>query len=230
MTQIDRVIELAAADIGYKESPPNSNRTKYGEWFGMNGQPWCLIAQQYWFDKAGLSALLLPTGGCTTLMNHAKKHGIFHTSAFRRGDLALFNWQGKTDTAEHVGLITDITPGGVRTIEGNTAPGNNSDGGEVMRRERANSLIIGVYRPEYEEEEMDTNELRDTMTALAGTGSAHSPWANEAIEKLLFAGIFRGDGEGNFGWGQLVTREALAQIIYNTLYILRNGGADSYGK
>lgn len=35
------VIKTAKAELGYKESPKNSNRTKYGAWIGANGQPWC---------------------------------------------------------------------------------------------------------------------------------------------------------------------------------------------
>lgn len=37
------IVELAINQIGHKEDPADSNKTMYGEWFGMNGVPWCAI-------------------------------------------------------------------------------------------------------------------------------------------------------------------------------------------
>ncbi len=34
MTTPQKVLEIAAREIGYKEEPPGSNRTKYGRWYG----------------------------------------------------------------------------------------------------------------------------------------------------------------------------------------------------
>ena len=33
-------LEIAVSQIGYCESPPDSNKTKYGRWYGMDGVPW----------------------------------------------------------------------------------------------------------------------------------------------------------------------------------------------
>ncbi|MGN1085693.1 MAG: CHAP domain-containing protein [Porcipelethomonas sp.] len=38
---VEMVIATAKAEVGYKESPKNSNKTKYGKWIGADGQPWC---------------------------------------------------------------------------------------------------------------------------------------------------------------------------------------------
>lgn len=38
---VEMAIATAKAEVGYKESPKNSNKTKYGKWIGANGQPWC---------------------------------------------------------------------------------------------------------------------------------------------------------------------------------------------
>ena len=239
MSQIERVIAEAERHLGVKESPPDSNdvcfnTAYYGRKVSGPDYPWCCVFVWYVFRAAGLSGLFYGGGkiaGCTTLMSHAIAKKQFFTSGFRRGDLALFNWNGGTGVAHHIGIITQVQGGRVITIEGNTAIGNDSNGSEVMRREREPGSIIGVYRPEYKEEaSMDTNNIKAAVTELSGTGGSHSPWAEEAVQTLVNAGVFRGDGDGNFGWGQLVTRETLAQVIFNTLYILRNGGADEYGK
>ena len=33
------IVDVALGQIGYREQ--GNNRTKYGEWFGMNGAAWC---------------------------------------------------------------------------------------------------------------------------------------------------------------------------------------------
>ena len=52
-------------------------------------------------------------------------------------------------------------------IEGNTSTGNDSNGGEVMRRIRSNNVIVGAFRPAYEQEEteddMDIEKLTESQ-------------------------------------------------------------------
>ena len=64
---------------------------------------------------------------------------------------------------------------------------------------------------------MDLNEARVKMTSCAGTGDRPSDWARDATDYCKRKGIFCGDGEGNYGWQQPITREAVAQINYNLL-------------
>ena len=47
------IVETAIAEVGYTENPPNSNRTKYGEWFGFDGVPWCGMFVSWVYAKAG---------------------------------------------------------------------------------------------------------------------------------------------------------------------------------
>lgn len=39
----ERVIEVARGELGTTEYPPGSNQTKYGQAFGWDGVPWCVI-------------------------------------------------------------------------------------------------------------------------------------------------------------------------------------------
>ncbi len=48
-----KIISVAENEIGYEEKPPNSNKTKYGKWFGLDGQPWCAMFVSWCYDKAG---------------------------------------------------------------------------------------------------------------------------------------------------------------------------------
>lgn len=64
---------------------------------------------------------------------------------------------------------------------------------------------------------MTIDEARNELTTMDGTGAAHSAWSDTAVSKLVKAGIFTGDGAGNYGWEQCITREAVAEILYNVL-------------
>ena len=163
------------------------------------------------------------TAHCATLLSFARKHGLFHAADFRPGDLAIFDWSGKKQNAQHIGIVFCVTDTSVMTVEGNTAVGNESNGGQVMERVRPVSSVIGVYRPEYgEEDDLDIDAIRKELTSIDGTGAAHSDWSAEAVGELTGMGVFNGDGAGNFGWDRPVTREALAQILYNLLSVLKD--------
>ena len=236
-TQIKRVIDIARRYIGTKESPPNSNNVifntaYYGRAVSGSAYPWCAAFVWYVFREAGLSHLYFGgerTAHCNTLLTFARRHGLFHSSGYRPGDLALFDWSGRRTNAQHIGIITEVRANSVVTIEGNTSVGNDSNGGMVMERVRNLPSIIGVYRPEYyeeieereEEEEVDMDKVRAQLVHLSGTGDDHSKWAADAVSSLTELGIFNGDGGGNYGWNQLVTREALAQVIYNMLNLIK---------
>ena len=51
------------------------------------------------------------------------------------GDIAIYNWHG--GLPDHIGIVEEYLGGGKFTRDrGNTAVGNDSNGGEVMRRLR----------------------------------------------------------------------------------------------
>jgi hypothetical protein len=43
--------------VGVREHPPGSNRTPFGRWFGVDGEPWCAIFLSYCF-KVGAGIVL----------------------------------------------------------------------------------------------------------------------------------------------------------------------------
>ena len=45
-----RALAEALRHVGVRESPPGSNRTMFGRWFGVDGVPWCAIFVSYCFD------------------------------------------------------------------------------------------------------------------------------------------------------------------------------------
>lgn len=67
-----------------------------------------------------------------------------------------------------------------------------------------------LYLRPWEELDMTKEEL----LSVKDTGDKPSKWAAEATEWAKKMGIFNGDGNGNYGWQQPITREAVAVILY----------------
>ena len=53
MASYKDVLNVADQEVGVTEYPSGSNKQKYGEAYGLNGQPWCVIFCWYCMDKAG---------------------------------------------------------------------------------------------------------------------------------------------------------------------------------
>ena len=159
MTAAEKVLAVARSQIGTRESPAGSNRQKYGAAYGMNGQPWCVIFLWWCFREAGLSHLFYDgrrCASCTTLRNWAKLERRWIPSGFRAGDLVQMDF-GSDGVPDHIGIVERVDAKGqiLVTIEGNTGAGNDANGGQVQRRTRPASLVVGAVRPEYAKEDRD---------------------------------------------------------------------------
>ena len=197
MTTAQALLEIARGELGTKESPAGSNQVKYATWYGLPGQPWCVMFVMWVFAQAGV-ALPTRTASCTLLMNAAKKAGTWVTSGYLPGDVVIYDW-GANGVPDHCGIVESASGSAVTAIEGNTAVGNDSDGGEVMRRERQTRQILGAVRPRYEEERTVDNTPSD----------AHREGVAWAVEN----GILLGSG-GDLMLSQPVTREQLCTMLY----------------
>ena len=145
----EKILEIARNEIGYRETP--SNLTKYGKWYGLDGNPWCMMFVMWCFDQAGALPLLPKrTASCTDLMSAAKKANCWITSGFRPGDVVLYNFDRNPANSEHVGIVESVNATSIIAIEGNTSSTSNANGGQVMRRNRPLSLVLGAVRPRWE--------------------------------------------------------------------------------
>jgi len=155
VSSVARVLHLAAAELGYREQPPGSNRTKYGAWYGADGQPWCAMFVSWVLAQAGIILPIQNARGfafCPYGVNWFKKNGLWHTSNPQPGDVVFFDWYPGTarSGAWHVGFVESVRADGTLvTIEGNTSVASNDNGGQVMRRSRSRSLVLGFGRPKY---------------------------------------------------------------------------------
>lgn len=215
-----QVIDIALGEAGYVESPANSNRTKYGAWYGLDGQPWCMIFVQWCFNEAG-SPLPYKTASCSDLerwYRRNKPDAVYATP--EAGDIVIYSFG-------HTGIVLEHGGGYLTAVEGNTSPdslGSQSEGGGVYKRRRPESAARAFIRPEFERgiEKMDvealsTQELLRLWERISGALSRLEPgeWSKTARAWAEIAGAIEGDSDGNMAYRRPATREELAQMFYN---------------
>jgi Putative peptidoglycan binding domain/CHAP domain len=146
------IIDKAASQNGIKEAPSNSNKTIYGQWYGLDGVKWCAIFVSWVYNHAGhpLEAIDRPNGyqSCQSGFNFWKRKNRL-TKEPQPGDIVLYDWTGD-GICDHTGIFiewVDAAQTRFRAWEGNTAQGNDSDGGQVMLRERKKTMVRAFVVP-----------------------------------------------------------------------------------
>lgn len=139
------VVSVAEKEIGTVEVPANSNKTKYGKWFGLDGFAWCGMFVSWCYAQAGKQlpkiGYLKGFAGCQTAYAYFVKNGWL-VSTPQPGDIVLFDWNGDK-RYDHTGIfVKKIDSDHFETIEGNTSMVNQSNGGQVMRRVRTYKTAI----------------------------------------------------------------------------------------
>lgn len=185
MTAIDKVIQIAEAEVGYLEKRSNANLydktanagsnnyTKYWQEVKpeYQAQPWCAAFVTWCFVQAfgkDMAAKLLrhyPYVYCPTMASLFTLH-----ANPKRGDIVIFYRNG---TFAHTGIVTGVSGDYFTTIEGNTSGGSTiiANGGGVCRKGYYNSNLPGTKfcRPDYNiaEEEFDMEELKALQAEIA---------------------------------------------------------------
>lgn len=153
-----QVARLARGEVGYVET--KTNLTKYGRWYGLDGNPWCAMFVSYIFWSAGLPLPASTRKGfayCPAGVSWFKGMGLWTATGrggFKVGDVAFFQFD-KDPQSDHVGIVVETKPRSIVCVEGNTSStnrGSQADGGGVRLRERPLSVVVGVGRPPYSPE------------------------------------------------------------------------------
>ena len=132
-------------DIGMKEHPPNSNHCETSEWWGFDGA-WCAMEVSRAYIRAGSKAFRRGANWAYVpyLITAAVQgvNGLSLTRYPKIGDIVCYDWDDD-GVADHTGLIASVigSNGNFEAIEGNTAVGNDSNGGECMVRSRNTSDV-----------------------------------------------------------------------------------------
>lgn len=157
------VLAHALTHVGVSENPAGSNwGTPYpAEWeenFGFHtGVSWC---------GCFAGSMILSAGGHVDSRvayvpyivqdAKAKTNGFKDfvawdgdRTAVKPGWLVMYDWNGAHSFGEHVGVVKEITAGGVVACEGNTSGTNASDGGMVAVMVRSSEFVIGYAEPSF---------------------------------------------------------------------------------
>ena len=208
------VIDVARAYLGYTEDPPGSNKTIFGAEYGLDGQPWCVMALWYFFQHAGERMAFFgggKTASCSILLRWYKEQGLtVPVEDVQVGDIVLLNFHGGTEP-EHCGLVArseikNVTGVSIRfleTVEGNTTPGeegSQDNGGCVALKKRYLDQVVAVCRPQYQPEPVTVDDI---------TGH----WAEDAVRWCLAHELMQGYPDGSFQPDKPVTRAELATVI-----------------
>lgn len=187
------VARLAATQLGTAESPAGSNNVLYNTWYygrevSGSSYPWCMVFVQWVFEQAGV-ALPQRTASCGALMRAAQMSGQWVTGDFHPGDVVIYDFTGGAAT-DHCGIVECVTGSGVVAIEGNTGSGSDADGGQVQRRSRSYSVILGAVRASDL-----TEEVTEAMEERYNTVDECPSWARSTVEKMVDLGYLTGSGQ-----------------------------------
>ena len=152
-------VHKASTQNGVKENPPGSNRgpmvDKYQEADSLHnpehGYSWCASFINWCFREVGrpLKELDL-TASVGIMLSKARDLGWANNTP-DVGDIVCYDWDsldgpGKGDWPDHVGIVASVSGSNFTAWEGNTAIGNDSNGGQVMLRSRTLSMAEGFIR------------------------------------------------------------------------------------
>ena len=209
---IQKVLDIARAEIGYREKQSNSqlddktanagsaNWTKYARDLDAvsnfyngkkNGYAWCDMFHDWihlkaWGAPLAMQVLCQPEysagAGCKYSAQYYKNAGRWHTSNPESGDQIFFYYGGDIN---HTGIVESVSGNTVTTIEGNTSD-------VVARRtyNTGNSTIAGYGTPRYElvlnANASSANDTVVTRSSPAGsTGSMKYSTSNPPLVCMM---------------------------------------------
>lgn len=192
MATAEEIVAIAASQIGYKESPAGSNNTKYGEWYGMNYNPWCDMFVSWCAAQIGASDVVGKYAYCPShLYQWFKEKGwiVDRSEKPKPGDIVFFS---NATRVCHVAVVEKrIDASYVQTIEGNTSRTSNDNGGAVMRRIRSYGSVGSSWylhsfgRPPYSQ---STGTPENTSETVGGVDNGAGTYTITASELCVRKG------------------------------------------
>jgi hypothetical protein len=216
MATASDLVSLAKTQVGVKESPANSNKVKYWDYYkehagvDYNGEPWCAAFVAWCMCQVGAWTMTSDEGrfrSCPALVTWAKKQGSWKERSYTPspGDIVIFS---NGERACHVGIIGSVTGSTIltyNTIEGNTSVTSNDNGGAVMQRNRTLGstntkwYILGFIANTWDEEE----EVKDEdITKIVDQVWSHKINDYTAADRLYLCNKYDYDTSDPTGRGK----------------------------
>lgn len=137
-----KALEIARAELGVHEDPAGSNSgprvNEYLRSAGLGpGYPWCMAFVNWCYRQAGFNIEHRNEASVGFFEEFARRNGwLVSAKEAAPGDIVCYRFN-RDNWPDHVGIVETIGPGRLVAIEGNTAIGDDANGGKVMRRSRA---------------------------------------------------------------------------------------------
>lgn len=147
----EAALRRAITQLGVCEHPPGTNSgpmvNRYLSSVGLGpGYPWCMAFVHWCYQYVNGFSNGVTLGGYGSVEKFEQWAAANGEIVARplRADIVCYDWEGN-GWADHVGIVVKVLAvrwrgaqfvGWVKAIEGNTAVGNDSNGGKVMYRYR----------------------------------------------------------------------------------------------
>lgn len=214
MNYVEKVINIAKAEVGYIEKASNKdldsktanagskNYTKYardldalGNFYNgkKNGYDWCDVFVDWCFVKAygveeAKKLLCQPNkslgAGCKYSMQYYEKKGQLKTEP-AIGDQIFFK-NTSTGSITHTGIVSDVDKTYVYTVEGNAT--TNSNKVAQFRYKKNANYIAGYGRPAYDVKKADYFKVGELVYF---SGTTHYSNASALFGKKCTKGLAR---------------------------------------
>lgn len=141
------------------------NTEFYGREVSGDAYPWCVVFIWYLFKKLNASKLFCSgekVASCGVVMSKMASKKLSYNQPAKKGDLVIFDFSGKHTAHTHIGIVTEVINSETfKTIEGNTASTNFTNGGYVLEQTRYKRQVNCFIRPDYKAEKKKTAELTE---------------------------------------------------------------------
>jgi len=153
------IIEIARTQLGYMEGSlegtvqGSNDCTKYGEWYGLNYNPWCAMFVSWCANEAEIPTTVIPKhASCDVGMNWFINNGRWNYSAAYGGsytpapsDIVYFGYKGSSGfDSTHVGIIYKVDNKNIYVLEG-----NSSAKVQTVSYSLESAYILGYASPDY---------------------------------------------------------------------------------
>ena len=199
MSKGKEILAIATREIGYHCDKDGHN--KYGEWFGLDREPYCMEFIQWVYAQAGIP-LPYKTPSCGALLNWYRTYQPECVSKDPvEGCIVIFDFPNTQYKTDHTGIFVRKTDMKITTIDGNTSNGNDANGGWVQQRTRSLSYANPTYIiPKGLDDDMDVSKLSKEdcyeilLKANEYAASLATPeWMKHELDEAVKAGITDGE-------------------------------------
>lgn len=175
MSKRDEIVKIASEQVGYKEYA--NNQTKYGEWYGLQGE-WCDIFISWLANQVGILDTLIPKEAYVpTTATWYRNRNLLKDRNYTpsKGDLILFDYN-YNKTPDHIGIVEYVEGNVIHTIEGNKS--------KMVKRQQyaiGNSQIYGIAVVQYQEDNKKT--IDELAHEVLDRKWGDNPYRAEALKK-----------------------------------------------